>query len=68
MAIPTELQAKLKADGRDLLGRFRELAPPHHKVSIQRWSPRRIGLILVAILAVYIAINIMVNSLIAGLP
>ena len=46
MAIPTELQAHLKEDPRDLVGRFRELAPPHAPVSIQRWSARRIGLTL----------------------
>lgn len=44
MAIPTELQAHLKEDPRDLIGRFRELAPHHPPVSIQRWSLRRIGL------------------------
>jgi hypothetical protein len=38
LTIPTELQAKLKADGRPLLKRFRELAPAHEPVSIQRWS------------------------------
>jgi hypothetical protein len=68
MAVPTELQAKLKRDGRGLLERFRELSPPHPKVSIQRWSLRRVGLILVAILALYVVINIAINSLIAGLP
>jgi hypothetical protein len=68
MAIPTELQAKLKEDGRDLLQRFRELCPPHHKVSIQRWSLRRIGLILSALMGVSIALYLAVDSLIAGLP
>ena len=38
MAIPTELQRYLKEDGRDLVGRFKELAPHHAPVSIQRWS------------------------------
>ncbi len=45
MAIPTELQRYLKDDDRDLIGRFRELAPPHPKISIQRWGIRRIALI-----------------------
>jgi len=44
MAIPTELQRHLKEDDRDLVGRFKELAPPHPKISIQRWSFRRLGL------------------------
>jgi hypothetical protein len=45
MAIPTELQRYLKEDDRNLIARFRELAPPYPKISIQRWSFRRIGLI-----------------------
>jgi serine/threonine protein kinase len=48
MAIPTELQLHLKEDGRPLVKRFRELAPPHPDVSIQRWSANRIGLALAA--------------------
>jgi tRNA A-37 threonylcarbamoyl transferase component Bud32 len=43
-AIPSQVRAKMKEDGRDLLGRFRELAPDRPAVSIQRWSLRRIGL------------------------
>ena len=49
MAIPTELQAHLKDDPRDLIGRFKELSPPHAPVSIQRWSVRRIGLTLACV-------------------
>jgi hypothetical protein len=54
MAIPTELQRHLKEDDRDLIERFKELAPPHAKISIQRWSFRRLGLtaaVLVGLLA-----------------
>ena len=51
MAIPTELQRYLKEDDRDLIARFRELAPPYRKISIQRWSFRRIGLIAAVLIA-----------------
>ncbi len=44
LTIPTELQAKLKADGRPLLDRFRQLAPPRDRISIQRWSAQRLVL------------------------
>lgn len=44
MAIPTQLQQHLKEDGRDLIGRFRQLAPERPKISIQRWSVRRLAL------------------------
>jgi hypothetical protein len=36
----------LKADGRDLVGEFRALAPARDPIPIQRWSVRRIGLAL----------------------
>jgi hypothetical protein len=45
MAIPTELQRYLEEDQRDLIGRFKELAPPYPEISIQRWGVRRIALI-----------------------
>ena len=43
LAIPTQLQARLKADERPLFARFKELAPSKAPISIQRWSARRIG-------------------------
>ncbi|MGZ4131787.1 MAG: phosphatase PAP2 family protein [Actinomycetota bacterium] len=55
LAIPTQLQALMKADGRDLLGEFRALAPPHEPVSIQRWSVRRLALTAAAAIAVLVA-------------
>lgn len=44
IASPTQLRNVLKADGRDLLARFRELAPPRRPIPLQRWGPRRIAL------------------------
>jgi serine/threonine protein kinase len=44
MAIPTESQRYLKQDDRHLIDTFRSLAPARPKISIQRWSARRIGL------------------------
>ena len=52
MAIPTQLQANLRSDGRDLVGRFRELAPPTPKISIQRWSFHRVGLTVAVVVGV----------------
>ncbi|MFL5737024.1 MAG: hypothetical protein ACJ76P_06770 [Actinomycetota bacterium] len=51
MAIPTELQRHLKEDSRPLIARFRELAPPHPDVSIQRWSSERIALTVAAVVS-----------------
>jgi membrane-associated phospholipid phosphatase len=66
MAIPTELSARLKHDPRPVVARFKELAPAHPPVSIQRWSLRRIGLTFGALLAVIVLGAMAVSSLFAG--
>ena len=45
VTIPSQSRAWLRADGRDLLRRFRQLAPERPPISIQHWSWRRIGLL-----------------------
>ncbi|MGE5228040.1 MAG: hypothetical protein ACM3OO_14295 [Planctomycetaceae bacterium] len=67
LAIPTELSAKLRADGRPLLQRFRELAPPTPGVSIQRWSARRVVLTAVAFVSVLVLASLFVSAVTAGL-
>jgi hypothetical protein len=67
LTIPTELQAKLKADGRPLLKRFRELAPAHEPVSIQRWSTQRLTLTAAASAGVLVLVGLFIDSLRAGL-
>lgn len=42
ITVPTQLRQHLKADGRDLIGAFRAMAPPRPPIRIQRWSARRI--------------------------
>ncbi len=44
VTLPSALRADVRRDGRDLLERFRRLAPARRRVSIQRWSLRRLGL------------------------
>ena len=56
LAIPTELQRHLQRDPRDLIGEFRALAPSYPKVSIQRWSPQRIGLTLAAVAGIVVVV------------
>jgi membrane-associated phospholipid phosphatase len=48
LTIPTQLRARMRRDGRDLIREFRALAPARAPIRIQRWSLRRIGLMLVA--------------------
>jgi hypothetical protein len=67
LTIPTELQAKMKADGRPLLERFRELAPPREQISIQRWSPQRLLLTAGAVVGTLLLVGLFVDSLHAGL-
>jgi hypothetical protein len=67
LTMPTELQAKMKADGRPLLERFRQLAPRHQPVSIQRWSAQRLTLTAAAALGVVLLVVLFVDSLRAGL-
>jgi hypothetical protein len=67
LAVPTELQRAVKEDGRGLIERFRELAPPHPGISIQRWSLRRVGLTAAAFLGAILAVDLIVSSLKVGL-
>ena len=67
LAIPTELATKLKADGRPLIDRFKELAPAREPVSIQRWSPRRAALTAAVGTGILVLAGMLVDSVRAGL-
>jgi tRNA A-37 threonylcarbamoyl transferase component Bud32 len=65
VASPTQLRAAMKQDGRDLLARFRALAPERRPVAIQRWSVRRValglGVLVVFLLAFGIAKDLLTS-------
>jgi len=42
VASPTQLRAFMKRDPRNLVGKFRSLAPERRPIAIQRWSVRRV--------------------------
>jgi hypothetical protein len=67
MTIPTQLQAKMKADGRPLLAQFRQLAPARKPISIQRWSAERLALTAGALVGTLILAVLFLDSLRAGL-
>jgi tRNA A-37 threonylcarbamoyl transferase component Bud32 len=68
VTVPAQLRHRLKSDGRDLLGAFRRLAPERRPIAVDRWSIRRVGLLLGTILAVGLAVLLlMVNLRNAGL-
>lgn len=56
VASPSQLRASMKADGRGLLESFRELAPPRAPIAIQRWSIRRVVLIIVTLLLLFVSV------------
>ena len=57
VASPTQLRVMMKQDSRDLLEEFRALAPKRRPIAIQRWSMRRVGLILAVLAVVGIGIG-----------
>jgi membrane-associated phospholipid phosphatase/tRNA A-37 threonylcarbamoyl transferase component Bud32 len=67
LAVPTQVQQRLKEDPRPLMARFKELAPEHPPISIQRWSVRRIGLLVAAALSGVVLLAMLVDSVLAGL-
>ena len=54
IASPTQLRTVMKQDGRDLLAQFRALAPERRPISLQRWGPRRILLVVGVLLAAFL--------------
>jgi len=56
VASPTQLRTFLKRDGRDLLEQFRRLAPSRPPVRLQLWSVRRVGMIILTVVAVVLAL------------
>jgi serine/threonine protein kinase len=63
VTLPSQLRRAVRADGRQLLVRFRELAPQRRPVSIQRWSLRRVGLTAGVALVVFAIVSIFVSGL-----
>jgi len=61
LALPSQLRHLIRAEGRDLHAEFQTLLPARpHRIGIQRWSPRRVGLLLLT--AVVLAVLTKVSS------
>ena len=57
LAMPSQLRRMLRERGRDLHAEFLDLLPERpHPVSIQRWSVRRIGLVLLVVLGLVLGL------------
>jgi tRNA A-37 threonylcarbamoyl transferase component Bud32/membrane-associated phospholipid phosphatase len=63
VTLPSGLRRDLRADGRDHLERFRELAPEHQPVSIQRWSLRRVALMAWVVLIAFAVASMFFSNL-----
>ena len=58
ITIPSQSRSLIRADGRDLTGRFRQLAPTRRPVPVQLWDIRRVAITagLIAALAAAVAL------------
>jgi serine/threonine protein kinase len=56
ITVPTQLRSLIRSDGRDLIGRFRRLAPQRHPVPIQLWNIRRAGVTAALAASVFLAV------------
>ena len=67
LAIPTQLQSRLKTDRRPLMERFKELGPARRTVTIQRWSTNRIVTTALVVTGVLVLATLLSDSIRAGL-
>ncbi len=68
ITVPTQLRALIRADGRDLAGEFRRLAPKRRPIPIQLWDVPRARLTAVLAAGVAAAVAVLVAYVrIAGL-
>lgn len=68
VTLPTQLRSRLRADGRDLAGTFRRLAPRRQQVAIQLWSVRRVAVTAGVLVAVLLAAGLVASyARLAGL-
>ena len=58
ITVPSQSRSLIGTDGRDLIGCFRQLAPPRRPISIQLWNIKRVAVTagLLAALAVAVAL------------
>jgi tRNA A-37 threonylcarbamoyl transferase component Bud32/membrane-associated phospholipid phosphatase len=69
VTMPTQSRSQLRRqrkEGRDIIARFRELAPPRRSIAIQRWSLQRVGLALIALVGSVVALLLLIDNLRTG--
>jgi len=64
LTMPSQLRRMIRQHGKDLHGEFLELLPERPApIRIQRWTIRRVGLLLAALLAAVLAASLFVSLL-----
>jgi membrane-associated phospholipid phosphatase/tRNA A-37 threonylcarbamoyl transferase component Bud32 len=63
VASPTQLRNVLKADGPEILAKFRSLAPERAPIAIQRWSVRRALLTLWVLFIGFVVVSLVLSNL-----
>jgi tRNA A-37 threonylcarbamoyl transferase component Bud32 len=63
ITLPSQLRRELKADARDLAAEFQAYAPATPRLSIQRWSLRRIALALWVLVLVVLGVSFGIANL-----
>jgi membrane-associated phospholipid phosphatase/tRNA A-37 threonylcarbamoyl transferase component Bud32 len=70
VTIPSQSRSSMailkKSTGTDLVERFRELAPPRERIGLQRWTFRRLGLTLGALLLGLVLLSLAIDNFRAG--
>jgi tRNA A-37 threonylcarbamoyl transferase component Bud32 len=62
VAVPSQLRANLRTDGRPLSEEFTEMAPKRPPIMVQRWSARRVGLFVIVILAALVSLLVIQSN------
>ncbi|MGH9226961.1 MAG: hypothetical protein ACRD2W_24985 [Acidimicrobiales bacterium] len=62
IALTSQLRARMKSDGRDLVADFRLLAPPAPPIHLQRWSLRRLALTTSVAITAIVLVNLVVTT------
>jgi tRNA A-37 threonylcarbamoyl transferase component Bud32 len=64
ITMPSQLRRMLRAHGRDLHAEFLQLLPePPKPIAIQRFSPRRLGLILAVVIGTILTVELVMSNL-----
>jgi hypothetical protein len=67
ISIPSQTRSLLRVHRRDsrvdLLESFRSMAPKRERISIQRWSRRRIGMTAITVLAILMLVSFVWDNL-----